>query len=47
MSKRDFPCHSCGANLEFTPGAQSLVCPYCGDDNAIPQSVDQVEELDF
>ena len=47
MSKRDFPCHGCGANLEFTPGVQSLQCPYCGDTNAIPQSEEEVVELDF
>jgi predicted RNA-binding Zn-ribbon protein involved in translation (DUF1610 family) len=47
MSKRDFPCHSCGANVEFTPGVQSLKCPYCGDTNEIPQSEEQLQELDF
>lgn len=27
---RIFPCESCGADLKFQPGAQRLVCPYCG-----------------
>ena len=47
MSKRDFPCKSCGANLEFTPGVQQLACPYCGSENEIPQSEEQIVELDF
>ncbi len=25
-----YPCENCGASLEFSPGQQSLVCPYCG-----------------
>jgi predicted RNA-binding Zn-ribbon protein involved in translation (DUF1610 family) len=27
---RVFPCESCGADLTFNIGAQSLKCPYCG-----------------
>jgi predicted RNA-binding Zn-ribbon protein involved in translation (DUF1610 family) len=27
---RIFPCDECGADLEFSIGAQSLKCPYCG-----------------
>jgi DNA-directed RNA polymerase subunit RPC12/RpoP len=27
---RSFPCDQCGADLEFSIGAQSLKCPYCG-----------------
>lgn len=46
-SKRDFPCKSCGANLQFEPGAADLVCPYCNRTNHIPQSEEEVEELDF
>jgi predicted RNA-binding Zn-ribbon protein involved in translation (DUF1610 family) len=33
---RIFPCEQCGADLEFSIGAQSLQCPYCG-------SVKQIE----
>lgn len=47
MAKRDFPCHSCGANLAFEPGAAQLTCPYCGSENAIPQSEEEIHELDF
>lgn len=25
-----YPCGSCGAQLQFQPGAQVLACPYCG-----------------
>ena len=27
---RVFPCESCGADLEFSIGQQTLKCPYCG-----------------
>lgn len=46
-SKRDFPCKSCGANLEYTPGVADLSCPYCGSVNHIPQSEEEVRELSF
>lgn len=42
-----FPCKQCGAQLAFSPGAQSLKCTYCGFENEIPQSQEQIEELDF
>ncbi|SFA51275.1 replication restart DNA helicase PriA [Paracoccus halophilus] len=29
-SEYRYPCENCGASLEFSPGQQSLVCPYCG-----------------
>ena len=44
---RAFPCKGCGANVEFSPGAQTLKCPYCGREHQIPQSPEQVRELDF
>ncbi|MFD1797433.1 zinc ribbon domain-containing protein [Paracoccus aurantiacus] len=25
-----YPCENCGASLTFSPGEQSLTCPYCG-----------------
>ncbi|MEM7677064.1 MAG: hypothetical protein AAF449_13765, partial [Myxococcota bacterium] len=31
----------------FSPGAQRLKCPYCDRENHIPQSIDDVRELDF
>lgn len=33
----DFPCTSCGGALEFSPGQQALVCPYCGAENSVPE----------
>lgn len=44
---KQFPCSSCGAKLEFHPGAASLKCPYCSHENKIPQSADEIRELDF
>jgi DNA-directed RNA polymerase subunit RPC12/RpoP len=42
-----FPCPSCGADLVFEPRAGALTCPYCGYEQAIPQSTEQVEEQVF
>lgn len=42
-----FPCARCGARLEFSPGQDSLSCPFCGHRNAIEGSTEIVEELDF
>ncbi len=47
MSAKQFPCGSCGAMLEFSPGAASLKCPYCDAENQIPQSEADIKELDF
>ncbi len=44
---KHFPCSSCGAKLEFSPGTASLKCPYCNHLNEIPQSADDIVELDF
>lgn len=44
---KQFPCGSCGAKLEFSPGAASLKCPYCSHQNNIPQSAEEIRELDF
>jgi len=47
-----YPCTSCGAKLEFSPGKNALKCPYCGAENAISAAtaeaaVTAVEELDY
>ncbi|WP_104494383.1 TFIIB-type zinc ribbon-containing protein [Paracoccus denitrificans] len=34
-SEYRYPCENCGASLEFSPGQQSLVCPYCGHEQHI------------
>jgi len=45
---RQFPCESCGADLEFHIGKQSLNCPYCGFVKALSRDPDvAVEEQDF
>ncbi|HWA82766.1 MAG TPA: hypothetical protein VG820_05005 [Fimbriimonadaceae bacterium] len=46
-TSKGFPCHQCGAKLNYAPGTTSLKCEYCGFVNEIPQSADQIEELDF
>ncbi len=45
--EKRFPCGQCGAKLAFAPGTSSLKCEYCGFMNEIPQSAEQIEELDF
>ncbi|MBD1921896.1 hypothetical protein H6F77_12430 [Microcoleus sp. FACHB-831] len=44
---KQFPCPSCGANLQFNPQGGKLKCPYCGWEDAIPQSAEQVEERSY
>ncbi|HOX05529.1 MAG TPA: hypothetical protein PK280_03925 [Planctomycetota bacterium] len=46
-AQREYPCAQCGAKVRFDPGAASLKCPYCGAEAAIPQSAEDVAELDF
>lgn len=45
--KKQFPCKDCGAKLSFAPGASALKCPYCGCETTIPQSEEDIQELDF
>ncbi len=47
MSVQRYPCGSCGAQLEFTPGTAVLTCPYCGHKEEIPTSAEEIHELDF
>lgn len=44
---RKFPCSSCGAGMEFSPGATVLKCPYCGSEETPTHPSGLVEELDF
>lgn len=45
---RKFPCGSCGADLLFHIGDQSLQCPYCGHVQSIQLEPDTVlQEQDF
>jgi LSD1 subclass zinc finger protein len=43
---QQFPCSSCGAKLEYSPGASRLKCPYCGSEEDIPDG-DDVEEIPY
>jgi DNA-directed RNA polymerase subunit RPC12/RpoP len=45
--ERQFPCRQCGAKLQFAPGTDRLVCPYCGADNQIAADTAPVPLLDF
>jgi LSD1 subclass zinc finger protein len=47
MSVQRYPCESCGAQLEFDPGTASLKCAFCGHSQAIPASIEEIQELDF
>jgi len=44
---RQFPCTQCGAKVEFAPGTDELVCPYCGHRTAISAGDTPIEERDF
>ncbi|MFM7868260.1 MAG: hypothetical protein ACKPHU_28935, partial [Planctomycetaceae bacterium] len=44
---RIFPCQSCGADLTFHIGLQSLTCDFCGYQQQIQHSEDSVLEQDF
>jgi predicted RNA-binding Zn-ribbon protein involved in translation (DUF1610 family) len=40
-------CNDCGAILNFEPGTTSLLCQYCGANNEIAISEEEIEELDY
>jgi len=44
---KQFPCQQCGAKLTFEPGTEHLKCDHCDYENLIPQSEEQIVELDF
>lgn len=44
--KRTFPCKQCGGDASFTPGV-GLKCPFCGFQQPIPQSAEEVHEFSF
>ena len=45
--ERQYPCHQCGANLHWTPGAQALTCTYCGHVEEMPQDEASISEYAF
>jgi len=44
---RPFPCPKCGAELQYAPGVRSQQCPYCAHVEEVPQSEEEIHELDF
>jgi LSD1 subclass zinc finger protein len=42
-----FACKSCGAYLKYAPGTTHLQCEYCGTENEIVSSSNEIKELDF
>ena len=42
-----FKCGGCAAKMEFKPGANAQECPFCGHENPIPKSEDDIKELDL
>jgi len=46
-SGKKFPCSACGAELAFDPNAQSLKCPYCGHEEKIPHSANEIVENSY
>lgn len=42
-----FPCRQCGAKLEYLPGTGSQKCPYCGAENTIPKSTEEIREREY
>ncbi len=42
-----FKCGGCAAKMEFKPGANAQKCPFCGHENPIPKSEDDLKELDL
>ena len=42
-----FPCKGCGAELLFNAKADKLVCEYCGFEETIPKSQEEIKEYSF
>lgn len=42
-----YPCTTCGAQLEFSPGSNVLTCPYCGTDVHIKLDGRRVVDRDW
>lgn len=45
--RQSFKCQSCAGKMDFKPGTDAQKCPYCGFENPIPKSEDDIVELDF
>ncbi|MGB3916270.1 MAG: primosomal protein N' (replication factor Y) - superfamily II helicase [Thiothrix litoralis] len=46
-NQQHFPCEECGADLVYQPGTQTLTCTYCGHQNSIHQSHQEIREYSF
>jgi Zn finger protein HypA/HybF involved in hydrogenase expression len=44
MSQSQYPCATCGANVEFAPGTTVLKCPYCGAETPLVPTGARVRE---
>jgi len=44
--QKSFKCEQCGAKMTYVPGSATQNCPYCDHVNAIPQSEEDIVELD-
>src|SRR3954469_5009763 len=43
-----YPCPACGAQAEWNPGKQKLVCPFCGTESPYKiTATGQIEEIDL
>jgi len=43
----ELKCKGCGAILQYKPGTKNLQCEYCGAENAIADSAETIEEIDY
>ncbi|KPU42411.1 hypothetical protein OXPF_41960 [Oxobacter pfennigii] len=46
-STHNYPCPSCGGNMEFAPECQALICPYCGGKTDVEKTSYGIQEHDF
>jgi len=46
-AERRFPCVTCGAQLTFAPGTDTLTCGFCGAVNEIAGDHTELAELDY
>lgn len=50
VQEHRFPCDQCGADMRFDPGAEQLICDFCGNTKAIEKGNYKgqgIHELDF
>ena len=44
---KKYPCPSCGAYLAFNPKQELLKCEYCGWEESLPQTLEEVQERSY